>query len=158
MIMGIGIDTVDVARFATWHSLSPPCLTRVFCLEEIEYCKECPFLSAQRFAVRFAAREAFYKALTSTLGLSLPLLAVCRALAVHKDHNGAPFLKIEWPLIAQLIANKPSKESSTLLQEVLANQKILRSHLSLTHTATQATAIVILERFLSSHYSIEKVI
>ena len=63
MILGIGVDIVDVRRIerivVRWQDRF---LRRVFTDNEIRYCnnKKNP---AQRFATRFAAKEAFIKAL-----------------------------------------------------------------------------------------------
>jgi len=63
MIFGIGVDIVDVRRIerivVKWQDRF---LRRVFTDNEIRYCnnKKNP---AQRFATRFAAKEAFIKAL-----------------------------------------------------------------------------------------------
>lgn len=63
MILGIGIDLVDVRRMEgiifRWHERF---LRRIFTEREIRYCnnKKNP---AQRFATRYAAKEAFIKAL-----------------------------------------------------------------------------------------------
>lgn len=63
MIIGIGIDIVDVKRFETIiYRWQHKFLKRIFTDSEIRYCntKKHP---AQRFATRFAAKEAFIKAL-----------------------------------------------------------------------------------------------
>jgi len=63
MILGIGVDIVDVRRIerivVRWQDRF---LRRIFTDTEIRYCnnKKNP---AQRFATRFAAKEAFIKAL-----------------------------------------------------------------------------------------------
>ncbi len=63
MILGIGVDIVDVRRIeriiVRWQERF---LRRVFTREEIRYCnnKKNP---AQRFATRFAAKQAVIKAL-----------------------------------------------------------------------------------------------
>lgn len=63
MILGIGIDLVDVRRMEgiifRWHERF---LKRIFTEREIRYCnnKKNP---AQRFATRYAAKAAFVKAL-----------------------------------------------------------------------------------------------
>lgn len=63
MIIGIGVDLVDVRRFETviyrWQQRF---LRRVFTDKEIKYCNTRKH-PAQRFATRFAAKEAFIKAL-----------------------------------------------------------------------------------------------
>lgn len=63
MILGIGVDLVDVRRMeAVIFRWQEKFLRRVFTEKEIHYCnnKKNP---AQRFATRFAAKEAFIKAL-----------------------------------------------------------------------------------------------
>lgn len=63
MILGIGIDLVDVRRMeAIIFRWQEKFLRRVFTEKEIHYCnnKKNP---AQRFATRYAAKEAFIKAL-----------------------------------------------------------------------------------------------
>lgn len=63
MILGIGIDIVDVRRIESiifrWQEKF---LRRIFTDQEIRYCnnKKNP---AQRFATRYAAKEAYIKAL-----------------------------------------------------------------------------------------------
>lgn len=73
MILGIGIDLVDVRRIeAIIYRWQDRFLRRVFTAKEIAYCnnKKNP---AQRFATRFAAKEAVVKALypKQTDGISL---------------------------------------------------------------------------------------
>lgn len=73
MILGIGIDLVDVRRIeAIIYRWQDRFLRRVFTGKEIAYCnnKKNP---AQRFATRFAAKEAVVKALypKRTDGISL---------------------------------------------------------------------------------------
>ena len=63
MIVGIGVDLVDVERIEDIiYRWLDRFLKRVFTLNEIRYCnnKKDP---AQRFATRFAAKQAFIKAL-----------------------------------------------------------------------------------------------
>jgi len=95
-MLGIGIDTVDIARFKAWHTKSPKALARIFCPEEIDYCLSCKAKSAERFAVRYAAKEAFYKALCSWQPeLQKPFISICKSVRVAKASNGAPLLMVE---------------------------------------------------------------
>jgi holo-[acyl-carrier protein] synthase len=67
MIKGIGIDMVSVSRMEDVISRSgQPFLDRVFTHKEQEYCNmvKSPF---ERYAARFAAKEAFFKALGTGL-------------------------------------------------------------------------------------------
>lgn len=122
MILGIGIDTIDVARFAHWHNYCQKQLLRIFSRSEIEYCLAIPVKSAERFAVRFAAREAVFKAYSSWQPYhQIPFLTFCKAITIIKE-NGIPIL----------IMNSKLKPCKALL--------------SLTHTATTATAFVLLEQ------------
>ena len=62
MIVGIGVDIIEVERIQKIAEKSPRFLTRVFTNEEIQYCdgKKNKF---QHLAARFSAKEAFFKAL-----------------------------------------------------------------------------------------------
>jgi phosphopantetheine--protein transferase-like protein len=133
MILGIGIDTINVNRFTDWHKKSPEQLQKIYSADEILYClHENKQTSAERFAVRFAAREAFFKAyhaMCAQLNIEnkKTLLMVQKHIEVKRNNNGIPMLLVNWP---------------TLLPE---NIQIPQSHISLSHTSELATAMVILE-------------
>ncbi len=86
MIMGMGIDIVDVRRIEgiifRWQEKF---LRRIFTEREISYCnnKKNP---AQRFATRYAAKEAFIKALypKGTEGINFKDIEIG-----EKDHRPA---------------------------------------------------------------------
>jgi holo-[acyl-carrier protein] synthase len=127
VIIGIGIDSVEIDRFANWHTYSHAQLSRIFSPEEIEYCLSAHNKSAERFAARFATREAFFKAFTAmNPHHTIPFLTLCKQVAVTKQ-NRNPLLHVNWNALTPF---DPS----------------LRTHLSLTHTATTATAWVIIEK------------
>ncbi len=126
MIVGMGIDAVEIERFAAWHQLTKKQLLRIFLLEEVNYCLALPIKSAERFAARFAAKEAFFKALCAAVpdhGLSF--FTVCRHVAVVRDRGGAPTLHVDWCLL-QIQA--------------------YGVHLSITHAKTVAIAVVIFDK------------
>ncbi|GAG59168.1 unnamed protein product, partial [marine sediment metagenome] len=78
MIFGIGIDSVEIKRFAYWRQFNKKTLQRIFSSEEIDYCFITPVKSAERFAVRFAVREAFFKAYSSAFPEKIaPFLMIC---------------------------------------------------------------------------------
>lgn len=131
MIIGIGIDTTDVLRFKKWDQKSKQSLMRLFSKEEIAYIFESPLHSAERFAVRFAAKEAFVKAIRQNLFPSCPLLTTFKAVSVAKHQTGIPFLKINWK---KLLGNSIQIDESTL-----------KTHLSISHSCTTATAFVVIE-------------
>jgi holo-[acyl-carrier protein] synthase len=61
MIWGIGIDIIEVERVAKKVD-KPGFKERVFTEREIAYCDGF-HLRAERYAARFAAKEAFFKAM-----------------------------------------------------------------------------------------------
>lgn len=127
MIGGIGVDCVEIDRFAHWHNYSPRQLSRIFSDDEITYCLSAPTKSAERFAARFAAKEALLKALTPA-GLQVTLLYLCKHASVIKDQkNGNPLFMI----------------GSEFAQQLPAHSAI---HVSLTHTKKYATAFVVIEK------------
>lgn len=131
MIVAMGIDAVEIDRFATWHTKSRTSLQRIFADEEIDYCLKNSASSAERFAVRFAAKEACVKALSVLSGSStISLLRVCKAVVVKKHTNGVPYIMIAWDLLPEI---------SPLLQQY-------RWHLSLTHTKQTAIALLVVEK------------
>lgn len=125
MILGIGVDSVEIARFSHWHTYSKKHLLRILSQSEIDYCLSIPAKSAERFAVRFAAREALFKTYSSWQpDHHIPFLSFCKAVEIIKKNNGVP--------------------------EVFFDVKIIPNHckilISLSHSRTIATAFVIFEQ------------
>ena len=132
MIMAIGIDSVEVKRFSEWSSKTLTQLKKIFSEAEIEYCLENSRLSAQRFAVRFAMREAFFKALCSMVpNRAVPFLTVCKAVQITHGDNHVPSIHVNWPV---------------LIDDPNSNSHNLVVHVSLTHTNKLATAVIIFEK------------
>ena len=132
MILGIGIDAVTIDRFAQWHLKPRRSLRKLFSDAEIEYCVSVPARSAERFAVRYAAREAFFKALQAMQhaqdhAFAFPFLRIARSIAVVRQESGMPLCVVDWECLGVSVALQP------------------RVHLSLTHTESIAQALVILE-------------
>ncbi len=129
MIIGTGIDAVEVKRFVGWHTKPLSSLQRIFSDEEIAYCLDNKALSAQRFAARFAAREAAYKALHALPACqNIPFLTFTKAITVRKAPLGAPILICDW-------------------NEFGITEPInITWHLSITHTDSLAIALVIAEQ------------
>jgi holo-[acyl-carrier protein] synthase len=127
MIVGVGIDSVDIARFAHWHIYTDKQLLRVFTKQEIEYCRAVSLKSAERFAARFALKEAFFKALSLQNVSSTSVYRCFRAVGAHKLPTGAIELIIDWDIVASGDLN-------------------ITPWISVTHTKTTATACVILEK------------
>lgn len=122
MILGLGIDIVKVSRLEKWLN-DKKLLERFFNKEELEYVLSKGDGAAPSLAVRFAAKEAFGKALgTGLAGIEL------KDIAVVNDKTGRPFLKL----------------FGTALQ-ALKEKGGADIHLSLTHEKTTAAAVVIIE-------------
>lgn len=127
MILGSGIDMVAIERFKEWNTKPTDQLSRIFSTDEIAYCLEIPTKSAERFAVRFAAKEAFYKAYCSWhTNATVPIITACKAVSVAKCVNNVPQLLVNWQALH--VSFEPV------------------CHVSLTHTAEMALALVILEK------------
>lgn len=166
MILGIGIDSVDIKRFVHWPNLSHAQLLRIFSPQEIEYCLRNKYKSAERFAARFAAREAFFKALGHiTTEKQIPFLTLCKKVEVQPTANGAPKLIADWDYIINHTAdyfkkltentacntchNPPPNCPNPIVHTINNAQQPtpnIKTLLSLTHTRTVATAFVILEK------------
>ena len=126
MIKGVGIDAVEIERFAEWKNKTHDQLLKVFSEPEIEYCLSNETLSAERFAVRFAAREAFYKALCMMIPeYAAPFSLTARLISFSHQNNGALIAHPQW-------------------SEFGVFENIPKALCSVTHTKTAATAIVIL--------------
>ena len=80
--MELGLDIVEIKRIKRLGQKTPRFLTRVFTTAEISYCrgKSNPW---QHFAVRFAAKEAVWKALNRD-SVSL------KDISVSRDSRGKP--------------------------------------------------------------------
>lgn len=123
MIIALGIDAVEIERFATWSEKSYTSLARIFSAQEIDYCLSAPCKSAERFAARFAAKEALYKALYQAGHTALPFLSLCRSSRIHNLPH--PIFMVLW---------------ENLGLEPYSIQ------VSITHTQTIAFATVILQK------------
>lgn len=131
MIIGLGIDAVEVDRFEQWHTYDHKKLSKFFAPIEIDYCLSLPIRSAERFAVRFAAKEAFFKAISPLLDNPIKsLLDVAHHIWIQHDDQQKPELMVNWNHF--LLPNK---------------NIVIKTHVSLSHTKTLALATVILERF-----------
>lgn len=124
MILGIGHDLVHVPRFeAVLTKWGQRFLDRLFTSEEQRYCRDM-HRPARHLAARFAAKEAFYKALSR--GRQFPL-GFLEAWVSH-----APGVALQLEL-------------SPKARELADAQGVVATHLSLSHDGDYASAVVILE-------------
>ncbi len=132
MIIGLGIDSIEIERFAHWHRFSKQSLLRIFSDEEITVCLQSETNAAERLAARFAVREAFFKAIQSAYPTTpIPFLSICRIISLSNAQNGSPTLIINGDMLQKLTNNAISSPLSSLV--------------SITHTRTTATACVLLQ-------------
>jgi holo-[acyl-carrier protein] synthase len=115
VIVGVGIDVVDVARFAETLERTPALPSRLFTEGE-------RLRSVASQAARFAAKEALAKALGAPAGLHW------QDAEVVTDESGRPWLEVSGTVAKRC--------------DELGVEKI---HLSLSHDAGIASAMVVLE-------------
>ena len=124
MIVGTGVDIAEVGRIrAAMQRFGDRFLKRVFTPDEARYCLGKPN-AAERLAARFAAKEAGMKAIGTGL------------------RHGVTWHDVE---VVRLPGQRPILKFSGKAAEFAARVGCKRTHLSLSHTADQAIAHVILE-------------
>ena len=122
MILGVGIDIVHVGRMHHWQTV-PGLLNRFFHPEELKDALGRGKSAALSLAARFAAKEAFGKALGTGLhGLIL------KEIRVINNCKGNPDIDLTGRAQAAMIA--------------LGGTRV---HLSMTHERDNAVAMVIIE-------------
>ncbi|MEO6548361.1 MAG: holo-ACP synthase [Ferruginibacter sp.] len=124
MIAGIGTDMIEVERVAKKIGKESGFRELVFSANEINYC-EAKANKFEHYAARFAAKEAFFKALgTGWL-------------------DGTAFNEIE------IVHDKKGRPMINLLggtATVVSNMQLANFSVSLTHLKTIASAVVIIEQ------------
>jgi len=122
MIVGIGVDVVHVRRLERWKAV-PGLLERFFHPEELRTALARGAAASLSLAARFAAKEAFGKALgTGLAGI------VLKDVQVANRHNGRPEMVLYGSALAALERSGAD-----------------RVHLSMTHERDNAVAMVVLE-------------
>lgn len=115
MIIGIGVDVVQVSRFQRQLHKAPGLRQRLFVPAERD-------LNLRSLAARFAAKEAVAKALGAPAGMNW------QDCQVVLDAAGAPQIHTEGTVAA-----------------VAESRGVRRWHLSLSHDADLAAAMVVAE-------------
>src|SRR3954464_13295496 len=125
MIVGTGIDIAEVPRIGdAIDQFGERFLLRIFTEEEREYC-DSKANRTERYAARFAAKEASMKA----LGTGWNHGVRWRDIEVHRQPG-----------------QRPTLEFHGKAGEFATNMGVTNIALSLTHTAEEAMAQVILEK------------
>lgn len=115
MIVGVGIDVCDLARFEATLARTPAVRERLFTAPE----RELPVAS---LAARFAAKEALAKALGAPPGL------VWTDVTIHRGDHGRPHVEVTGGVA-----------------DLATSLGVARWHVSLSHDGGVATAVVIAE-------------
>jgi len=124
MIYGTGIDLIEVERIAQQVTDETRFRERIFSEKEIAYCETKPN-KAEHYAARFAAKEAFFKALGTGW------------------RGGLNFAEVE---VLNDDFGKPELHFLGQTGELVAKQQFTAVHLSLSHLKSIAAAIVIIEK------------
>ena len=122
MIFGLGTDIIEVSRIEKSIE-NRRFLEKIFTEKEIALCQNSANAS-QRYAVRFAGKEAFMKALGTGWQKNIKFSEI----EILNDELGKPYIKLYGT------AKKIAEEN-----------KIANMHISLSHIKEYANAIVILE-------------
>lgn len=123
MILGLGIDIADQKRIAaSLEQFGESFLTRILTNKEIAACARYRF-PVEHYAGKFAVKEAFMKA----LGTGLKQVTFQEIEVLNRD-SGAPYV---------VVAGK----AQLLLKDLGATQV----HVSISHDADLAVAVVVLE-------------
>jgi holo-[acyl-carrier protein] synthase len=115
MIVGIGVDLVDISRFEDKLTKTPKLLERLFSPAEAE-------APLKTLAGRFAAKEALIKALGGSEGISW------QEVEISKNNDGKPMIQT----VGQT-------------SETLKAAGVTNLHLSISHDAGMAVAMVVAE-------------
>ena len=115
MIVGIGVDLVDIARFERTLERTPRLLERLFSVKERE-------LKPRSLAARYAAKEALIKALGGSDGVHWT------EIEITPEASGRPWFTL-----------------TGTTADAVADRGITTLHLSMSHDAGFATAYVVAE-------------
>ena len=124
MIIGVGIDIIEVDRVIEKINKNKGFKEKIFSEGEMGFCDSKPNKS-ENYAARFAAKEAFLKA----TGLGLALGYELADIEIIHDINGKPTLNLKGDFKTKALQNNWNK-----------------IHLSISHLQTVACAVVIIEQ------------
>ena len=125
MIFGIGTDIIEVERMKKHLENNEALREKLYTLAEQKYCSKGKATMYQCYAARFAAKEAFFKA----LGTGYRYGMAFHEIEVLNDELGKPYVKPHGKV-----------------KEFLKEKKIKHFHLSISHVKETANACVVLEK------------
>ena len=123
MIFGIGTDLIEVERVAEKMEKKAGFKELVFSADEIIYCEARTF-KYEHYAARFAAKEAFLKA----IGTGWRNGTAVNEIEIYNDEEGKPEIRFHG-----------------LTAKTIADLKLGKIIVSLSHLKTMACAMVIIE-------------
>lgn len=124
MITGLGTDIIEVERIAAKIGKESGFRELVFSAHEITYC-EAKAHKYEHYAARFAAKEAFFKA----LGTGWANDTAFNEVEIRNDASGKPHVV----LLGQTA-------------HTLSHIDVQKIHVSLSHIKTMAMATIIIEQ------------
>lgn len=125
MIGGIGTDIIEVSRIQAMLEKDESFASKIYSADEIAYCDAKKKNKYESYAARFAAKEAFFKALGTGRRGSMSLTEV----EVVNDELGKPVIRI-----------------SGDVKDFFEKEKFKVSHISISHVKEYATAFVVFEK------------
>ena len=124
MIYGIGTDIIEVSRMDKHLENNDALRDKLFTEAEQKYCEKGKITRGQCYAARFAAKEAFFKA----LGTGYRYGMAFHEIEVFNDELGKPYI-----------------QPTGKVKEFVEEQKIKSIYLSISHVKELANAFVVLE-------------
>jgi len=123
MVQGIGVDIIEIPRIKKMIEADIGFEEKIFTPREINYCRT-KFRKEIHYAARFAAKEAFFKALGTGWrdGMSW------QDISVENDTLGKPEISL-----------------SGKTQEKFSQKNCSRINLTISHTKDTAVAFVVIE-------------
>lgn len=126
MIVGIGLDLVEIERIAKWIERQPHAVDRILTEQEKKlYASKSAQRQAEFAAGRFAAKEAGAKALGTGIGATVGFLD----MEILPDKLGKPELQM----------------AAGVFEKLGLDHSRIRIHCSISHSRTHAMAQVIVE-------------
>lgn len=125
MIFGIGTDIIEVKRIKKRLENNDALRQKLYTKAEQSYCESGNVVKYQSYAARFAAKEAFFKA----LGTGYRYGMAFHEIEVLNDELG-----------------KPCITPHGKVKEYLEKNKVRHIYLTISHVKKMANAFVILEK------------